>query len=151
GSHGNILTMADATKFAEFIAFIGYAQTLLGPAYSYRDAALDTNLREYALIDTNDGEYHLFVFVVDGKCKVDIYVDGFKDFYRSDGYSSITDFAKRGRLDFGSVNSVRIGSREFTGGAGETFVPLTIKEMICKHTVYDYSTQRSLEKKLADA
>lgn len=62
----------------------------------------------------------------------------------------ITDFAKRGKSNFGGTfNSIRIGSRDTNGT--DIYSPVGFKRLIMKNTVYDYETFRGLYKKIADA
>lgn len=149
-SQSNLLTFADNTSASRFLAFAVYDTIADSACVTFRDDA-GRNLKEIGQDVTNDDQWHALAFVLDARCKVDIYIDGKKQFYENDGYTAgITDFAKRGKSNFGGTfNSIRIGSRDTNGT--DLFYPVSFKEMILKNTVYDYETFRGLYKKIADA
>lgn len=141
-----ILAMTDNTAEDKLIQF-GITNTTFLPFFAVRPGGGPTwsDLGGDAIGDNN---LHLIVFVVDGRCKCDIYIDGKKQFYSDSGFLTISDYAKRGRLDSVSgINSVRIGSQD---RVTDLYSAFSFREMILKHNVYDYDTQRGIEKKLAD-
>lgn len=91
----------------------------------------------------------LVAWVSDGRCKTDIYVNGAKQYYQTTNYSTLAQYSKRGLMNYGTVNSVRIGKRDISGT--DLFFPFAFKRLLMKNTVYDYETFRALEKKIADA
>lgn len=94
-------------------------------------------------------EWVLIDWSTDGRCKTDIHVNGQKQFYQTTNYSTLTHFQKRGRLDYGTINSVNIGF--LNRSASDVYFPFAFKRLMMKNNVYDYETLRALRKKIADA
>lgn len=143
----NILVFSNSATGNEFMAFVHYDTTVTGPAFIFKEVA-GTALRDHGQVNTSGSTDRLLAFVIDGRCKCDIYVNGAKQYYQTNGYSTISQYATRGKLNFGTTNAIRIGSRDSTT---DVFSPLSFKRLIMKNTVYDLPTFRALEKKIADA
>jgi hypothetical protein len=139
----------NAEAFPNYIGFnIATTASSGAPSWTYKGAAGAAELNESAQHVMANGELALIAWVVDGRSKVDIYVNGLKQYYQSNGYSTNAHYQTRGKMNFGTINSVKIGMLDTPT---DFFYPLGFKRLTMKNTVYDYETYRALEKRIADA
>lgn len=138
----------NAEAFPNYIGFnIATTASSGAPSWTYKGAAGAAELNESAQHVMANGELALIAWVVDGRSKVDIYVNGLKQYYQSNGYSTNAHYQTRGKMNFGTINSVKIGMLD---GSSDFFYPFGFKRLTMKNTVYDYETFRALEKRIAD-
>lgn len=151
GANNLIISFTDNTSTTRFLALAGSSflapETIVSANVAFANGS--PTLLELGQDTTNDDEYHIYTFVIDGRSKVDIYIDGKKQWYKNQLYVALSDYEKRGKLTWGTaINSIRIASRDSSGT--DVFRAIGLKEIMCKNNVYDYETQRGFEKTIAD-
>lgn len=142
-----LFSLNDNTVATAFLAFLGHDINVSAPSVVYKEASV-ISLRDHGQDSINTDEWALVSFVMDGRCKSDIYPNGKKQFYQTTNYTTLAHFTTRGKLNYGTVNSVRIGGLD--GSGTDTFSAFSFKAFLAKNTVYDYETFRALEKKFAN-
>lgn len=147
-SNCGILCISDSTNSGSFIQWnLADSNTSSAPNFVHKIPS-GAALRDYGQYVTAQNEWVLLGFAIDGRCKVDIYVNGLKQYYGSFNYSTLAHYLKRGTMNYGTINSVRIGMQNLSGT--DSFYPLAGKRLVMKNTVYDYETYQSLEKRIAN-
>lgn len=147
GAACTLLNFANNSLTNSFLSFMGADSNVsYVPSILFRKVSL-TQVRDVGQTPTNDNNLHLITFVIDGRCKNDIYIDGKKQHYE---LFDTTDarLVDRGRMDFGTPNSIRIASRD--SDTTDVFFAFTLQHMMAKHNVYSYDDQRAIEKQIAD-
>lgn len=143
-----ILSLSNNADVGAFTAFnLTDPNASLAPSHQFKVSG-QNNLRQVGQTYCADDQWHLVAFVVDGRCKVDIYVDGLKQYYQDFNYTTAAHIETRGRMNYGTVNAIRIGSVDLSGTDAVT--PLQFKRLTMYSNVFDLPTFLGLQAKIAD-
>lgn len=136
---------ADSGAFTQFN--VADSNAGFAPSHIFKISGQST-LRQVGQQSGGDNQWHLIAWVPDGRCKTDIYVDGMKQYYQDFNYTTAAEIATRGRINYGTVNSIKIGRQDLS--STDTYTPLQFKRITMYSTVFDLPTFLGLQRKIAD-